>query len=350
MTEERGWTDAELARLRLEGLDRLTHLLSGAATERDAAELVAWRMRSLAHEEAFRSAARLRRLVRAAEGAEADGVLGVGSPPPLPEASNDDGDNVGAGDNVVPLNLALRRRISRRGLIGGTLAASLAGGVLMLGRSLELVPSVAELRADYRTGTGERRLLQLGRGASVELNTRTSISLRTGMAMPAVELISGEALVSAGAVGGAALVAGRGTSIGSDGHFNARRDGDEVCITCLSGLLHVDWAGQRRVLAAHSQVRYNDSGIGAVLANIDTAALVAWKAGTLIFRNMPMRTVIQEINRYRPGRVFLANEQLAARPLSGTYYMNRLDEFFNQAELGLGARVARLPGNVVILS
>ena len=353
MTEGTGWTDAELAHLRLEGLGHLAHLLSGNATERDAAEFVAWRMRSRAHEEAFRSAVRLRRVIRATEGGAGGHrrMNGTRVLPPAPIASNDaegfDGD---ADGNVVTLDATIGRRFSRRGVIGGAIAASLAGGMLLFGRSMELVPSVAELRADYRTGTGERRVVQLAGGASVELNTRTSIGLRTDMALPAIELISGEALMNSGRSGKAALVAGRGTSIGSSGHFTARRDGDAVCITCLAGRVDVDWADQRRVLEARNQVRYDDGDIGAVIDNVDVAVLTAWKAGTLIFRNMPMREVIAEINRYRPGRVFLANERLANKALSGTYYMNRLDEFFSQAELALGAKVTRLPGNGVILS
>lgn len=352
MTERTGWTDAELASLRLEGLDHLTHLLSGKATERDAAEFVAWRMRSRAHEEAFRSAVRLSRLVRTAEGvASGRGVKGIRGLQAVPTASNDARDFDSHTDgNGVALDATMDRRISRRGVIGGAIAASFAGGMLMLGRSMELVPSVAELRADYRTGTGERRVVQLADGASVELNTRTSIGLRTDMALPAVELISGEALMTSGPSGKAALIAGQGTSIGSNGHFNARRDGDEVCVTCLAGRVDVDWAGQKRLLEARNQVRYDDDGIGAVVNNVDIAVLTAWKAGTLIFQNMPMRAVIDEINRYRPGKVFLANERLATRSLSGTYYMNRLDEFFSQAELAFGAKVARLPGDVVILS
>ena len=62
--QRREWTRADLANLRLEGLRHLSHLLSGEATREDAAALQRWRGRSTAHEEAFRSAVRLRRLVR----------------------------------------------------------------------------------------------------------------------------------------------------------------------------------------------------------------------------------------------------------------------------------------------
>jgi transmembrane sensor len=58
------WSYDELAQLRLQGLEYLNHLTSGQATEDDLAAVLQWRSRSHAHEEAFQSALRLRRLVR----------------------------------------------------------------------------------------------------------------------------------------------------------------------------------------------------------------------------------------------------------------------------------------------
>ena len=326
------WTDEELALLRLEGLEHLNHLLSGNATEADAADLIAWRGQSPAHELAFRSAVRLRRVVRVAEGVEAPETIGIVS-------------------NVASLDAQReKKKHSRRAFLGGAMAASVAGGLLLVGRSFDMMPSFAELNAKYRTGTGERLVVRLDDGATVELNTRTSINLRSDLAMPAVELISGEAVVTSGRSGTAALVAGRGTSIGKNGQFSARRTDDEICITCLSGEVEVAWNGELRRLAASQEVRYDDRGIGAVTAQANTTALTAWRNGTLIFQEMPMREVIQEINRYRKGRVILASDALGGRRLNGTYNIDRLDEFFDQAELAVGAKVTRLPGDVVVLS
>lgn len=325
------WTDEELAGLRLEGLEHLNHLLSGEATEKDAAEITAWRAQSPAHELAFRSAVRLRRLVRVAEGVEQPETIGLFS-------------------NVASLDEQRTKKHSRRGFLGGAIAASVAGGMLMVGRSLDLVPSIAELGAKHRTGAGERRIVHLDDGAIVELNTRTSINVRTDLAMPAVELISGEAVLTSGRSGSAALVAGKGTSTGKHGQFSARRTGDEICVTCLSGEVEVDWGNEHRRLVAPQEVRYDENGIGAVSVQPNMAALTAWRKGTLIFQEMPMRQVVQEINRYRDGRVVLANSTLGGRRLSGTYDIDRLDEFFDQAELAVGAKVTRLPGNVVVLS
>ncbi|ATY34211.1 FecR family protein [Sphingomonas psychrotolerans] len=327
MTQRSGWTDSELARMRLEGLDHLNRLRSGEATDRDAAAFIAWRGQSLAHEEAFRAALRLRELVRTVETQPMD-----------------------ADADVIAFALPVRRHLTRRYFLGGAIAASAAGTAFLFGRTLDLLPSPAEAMADYRTGPGQRRVVQLAGGASVDLNTRTSIGMQAGLGMPAIALISGEAVLSSGRAERAALVAGDGVSVVRGGRFNARRDGGEVCITCLEGAVEVAWAGERRALRAAAEVRYDGSGIGPVKPGADAAVLTAWQTGTLIFRNMPMHQVVAEINRYRRGRVFLANSDLATRSLSGTYYVDRLDDFFSQAELALGINVARLPGNVVVLS
>ncbi len=327
MMEDANHGDVELAKLRLEGLVHLNRLQSGAATQRDEFAFLAWRAQSVAHEEAFRSAVHLQRLVRQAE----DGSLS-------------------AADAVPPIQRA-PPRIGRRAFLGGAIAAS-AAGLAIMGRSLELVPSLGEMRADYRTGTGERRLVRLAGGAAIDLNTRTSIRLRTGSDIPTIELVSGEAIMTSGtaADGRSAVLAGDGNSVGHHARFSARRTGDDVCITCLAGVVDVTWRDQRRLLRARQQIRYDDNRIDGVAAAADTRLVSAWQSGTLIFQAMPMREVVAEINRYRPGRVILTNQRLGNRPLTGTYHVDRLDDFFLQAELAFGVDVTRLPGGVVILA
>lgn len=329
MSERTTWTDVELADLRLEGIEYLNRLLSGEANTDDAADFLAWRSQSPAHEEAFRSAVKLRNLVRHVEGAERQPLA--------------------AAENVIAFARPRTQQFTRRAVLGGAIAAS-AAGILVLGRSMEFVPSLAEMGADHRTGPGERRTIALADGATIELNTRTSIGVRANGTIPTIELIKGEAVLTSGRSGKAALIAGKATSIGHNGRFVALRGDEDVCITCLSGEVEVDWDGERRPLRATQQVRYTDAAIGPVSAGVDTAVLTSWQSGTLIFQDMPLRQVVAEINRYRSGRVVLANDALAGRRLTGTYQIARIDEFFGQARLAVGAKITTLPGGVVVLS
>ena len=68
MVETMGAKPRTGTHLRLVALDHLNHLMSGAATDRDAADFLAWRRASRAHEHALRDALRLQRLVRIVAG------------------------------------------------------------------------------------------------------------------------------------------------------------------------------------------------------------------------------------------------------------------------------------------
>ena len=71
-----------------------------------------------------------------------------------------------------------RATMSRRALLagGGALAASVAAYAVMK-PPLDLWPSFDELRADYRTATGEQRRVTVA-DVDVRLNTQTSIASR----------------------------------------------------------------------------------------------------------------------------------------------------------------------------
>lgn len=314
-------SDESTPDLRLEGLEHLVHLRSGRATREDAARFLAWRATSPAHEAAFRAAVRLHEQVRQVEA-------------------------VADAPNVVPL-VRKDRLPTRRAVMRGALAASGVGALVLAGQSIDLIPAASAMRADFRTRAGERRTVALGGGARVSMNTRTSIAVNDG-ADPAVELIAGEMLVEAGPAP-VSLLAGAGRCTVARGRVNLRRDGDAVHVTCLGGTTRLAWGAARRVLHAGDAVRFDDAALGEVRADPDPAATIAWRSGTLLFRDMPFARVVDEINRYRPGHVFLTSDALAARRLTGSYDVARLEDFFGQAQLAFGARVTRLPGGIVIL-
>ena len=72
------------ASLEGEALDWVNRALSGLVTPEDAEALLAWRVRSAAHEQAFTEAVRLQRAVRQAVLAERRTAL---QPPPAPRPS-----------------------------------------------------------------------------------------------------------------------------------------------------------------------------------------------------------------------------------------------------------------------
>jgi transmembrane sensor len=322
----------ELDPLLRQALAWVIRLHSGAATSDDAAALELWRRRSADHEAAFREAVRLWRSFGAATRKHvADGHL--------PQA-------------VVVKHGKEDTKLSRRALIAGALAASTAGGFLMIRPPFGLWPSLDELAADYRTGKGEQRSVSLSDDVSLMLNTQTSIAVRSKTGEPHIELISGEAAVVArrGEVAPLVIDAADGRITAQNASFDVRCLDAAVSVSCIEGRLDVSWRGQTVSLAREQQLTYSPSGGFGPASPVDATEARAWQDGLLIVRDWPVSRLVDEINRYRPGKIVVMDSRLGSRMISGTFHLDHLDDFVAQAKSLFGANVRALPGGIVLLS
>jgi len=316
--------------LKREALAWLTRIGLGNATEDDLAALRQWRDRSPAHAAALARAGQLWREL----GPPVDALVRAGVTLP-------------AGDDR-------RHRLTRRAMLGGAVAAGAAAGTfLLLDPPLHLWPSAAELAADYRTGTGEQRHLAVSDAVSIEMNTQTSLSTRSAIEGAGMELISGEAAVTVvGTVLEAArpfvVIAANGRIVARAATFNLRRDGGVVCVTCIDGAVTVEGDQGRLSIGRAQQVSYGAQGLGAVVA-ADPAEVIAWRDGMLVFHDAPLARVIDEVNRYRPGRIILLDAALGRRLVTARFEISRLDTVMGQISHVFRAPVKTLPGGFVLV-
>ena len=281
-------------------------LTSGRATVADAKALSAWCAQSPQHAQAFEQAKALwQQLGTAAEQAQRP------------------------------------RQLSRRALLGGALAASAALVMVRVG-----VPGgLAGLTADYRTEVGEQRHVPLSAGVNLELNTRTRINrIDQGL-----QLLEGEVEVAADLAQPLTVLAGEGWVRAAQARFNLRNTDHSVCVTCLEGRLAVGVAGRSVQLESGRQLTYDATGMGAPLA-VDTQALMAWREQVLVFNNVTLATVVDEINRYRPGMLVLLNKQLGQRRVQARFSLQQLAGVALLIRDAYGAKCTELPGGVVVLS
>jgi transmembrane sensor len=250
----------------------------------------------------------------------------------------------------APAGTKVSRHSRRLFLIGGTAAAAAAAGVMMVRPPLDLWPSLTELAADHRTGTGEQQHVAVATDVSVDLNTRTSISLRTAGHETGVELISGEAAVAVGRTAANPFVvfAADGRMTASRATFNVRRNGAAVDLTCIDGEVTVACENRSLVLRASQQVSYDSSGLGAA-TSADPAVVTAWRDGMLVFRNAPLAHVIDEVNRYRRGRILLIDAKLGQRLVTARFEIKRLDTVMGQIGDVFKVPVRSFPGGLVLV-
>lgn len=302
---------------------RLLH--SGDAREIDGARFKRWVQSSAAHRRAYLAAKQRWDLLQA----------------PARELLRQHPDAVPAPPRPVPL-------YHRRAFLGAAASVAVVATVAAVRPPLGMWPGIQEWGADERTGAGQQRTVAVGDGVEVTLNTRTSIRRQAGNG-PAVELINGEASVHVGAGQGVTVLAGSGRSRAHNGRFDVRNLDGKVCVTCVAGAVTVEHPGGTRGLMAGQQVQYEADAIGNTAA-VSLEAATAWRSGKLVFDHARLSEVIDEINRYRNGRVLLMNEAAGERPVSGRFEIASLDMALLQLQESFELKARSLPAGLLILS
>ena len=249
-----------------------------------------------------------------------------------------------------------RRVMNRRALLGGGVA--LLGGVSAYGvinPPFGLWPSFSELDADYRTGTGEQRSVTFANDVAISLNTQTSLAVRPSQGTEdRIELISGEAAFAASnARRSFAVLAANGKAIVESGRFDVRYttmgERSPVSVTCFDGAVRIEHRKEVADLGPGQRVQYDAAGLGQIAA-VDPIAASDWQRGIVEFRGTPLAEAVEEINRYRPGRIILINARLAQKDISGRFRIDQMDKVLLQLQQAFGARLRRLPGGIVLVS
>lgn len=298
-------------RLHDEARDWLILLTSGRATVADARALREWCAQSAVHAQAFeQSKALWQGLKPAAEVLQAP------------------------------------RHFGRRAFLGGALAASAAFVLVRY-----TVPGgLSGIGADFITEVGEQRRVDLSPGVRLELNTQTRISRRERPdGAQGIELLSGEVEVVAQQATLLSVHAGAGWLSATRARFNVRNTDHNVCVTCLEGALQIDLQGQPIRLESGQQISYDARQVSAV-QTVDTAAVSAWRQQVLVFNDATLATVIDEINRYRPGMLLLLNRELGKRKVQARFNLDQLAGVALLIRDAYGVTCTELPGGVVVLS
>ena len=117
----------------------------------------------------------------------------------------------------------------------------------------------------------------------------------------------------------------------------------------MAGTVRVDHPTGSHVLRGGQQTVYDRQQLAGV-ALVDAANVSAWRNGELVFRQTRLAVVLDEINRYRPGRVVLMNDRVRNMPVSGSFYIASLDSAIAQLQYSFDLHARTLPGGLLILT
>ncbi len=263
------------------------------------------------------------------------------------------GELLRANPDVAAHYERMRRELyqGRRAFLGAAVSTAAVAGVAIAYPPLGLWPAPSEWGADYRTAVGEQRALALGERVNVTLNTRSSVRRQMDEGETVgLDLLSGEAAIDLTGSGRPfAVAAGAGRTVAEFGKFEVRALNGKVCVTCVAGAVRLEHPAGDRALQARQQAIYDARSVSGVKA-IDPAEVSAWRQGMLVFKQTRLVDALEEINRYRSGRVMLMNDAARGKSVTGHFAIASLDLALTQLQHVFGLTARSLPGGLLVLS
>ncbi|MEM7671270.1 MAG: FecR domain-containing protein, partial [Pseudomonadota bacterium] len=182
---------------------------------------------------------------------------------------------------------------------------ALAVAAVLIG-VLVLPHYVQRLTVDQATAVGEIRRIELPDGSKLTLNTETRVNLAFDGTRRGVELIRGEALFEVVPdLARPFIVQLAGGSVEVTGTiFSLRVLDDPPVLAVTEGSVRAV-VGDRAPLSVQTAEAVLLDKYGARRLDLSAQSLTSWADGVLSFESAALHDVIDEIDRYRPGRVFV---------------------------------------------
>lgn len=234
-----------------------------------------------------------------------------------------------------PVARAVRPRRARR---LWQRAASAALLVLVIGAGgLNGPELLLRLQADYLAGKGEVRQVQLADGSTVELDSGSAISLAFTNSERRIRLLSGSACFDVAPMGEGEnrpfvveSAGGQTRALGTR-FVVGRESAEQAWVGVLQHSVAVSLQAaplrgkSEQQLDEGQGARYSKTGGVQALNDLNLQRATGWRRGVLVFERQPLAQVVEQLNRYRKGRIVLGDSTLGERQISGVFRLDMLD-------------------------
>jgi transmembrane sensor len=212
-------------------------------------------------------------------------------------------------------------------------------------------PTLNCLQADYCTGIGEIRSVQLADGSRITLNSGTALAVDLRDAKRRVQLVHGEAFFEVRRNPQQPfLVDSRHSTTRVLGtQFIVREGSQSDTVTVVSGVVEVSHDRQTSsILKANDSItvaaKHNDE-----IRQVAPTASAAWLKGSAIFDNAPLSDVVTELGRYRRGSILIKDEALKNLKVSGRFDITDTDKALTALQQTLPIRIYRFTPLLIVI-
>ncbi|EYC51581.1 iron dicitrate transport regulator FecR [Hylemonella gracilis str. Niagara R] len=202
--------------------------------------------------------------------------------------------------------------------------------------------------AEQRTARGEVRRLTLADGSVLTLDSATALDVRIDAHGRVIRLHAGRVLaeVAKDEAGRAFVITGRDGTAHALGtrYIVDQRDAD-TRVEVLESRVAVasrQRPNQSIVLQAGEGVQYTDRALGPK-TSVPTTAALAWTNARLVFNEAPLKQVIAELARYRPGVLTIqGDEKLQSLRFTGVLPLDDTDAALRIVAQNLQLKISKL--------
>lgn len=321
----------EIRRVDQEAIAWFTRI-NGEPSSADHKNFEAWLKKSTLHEEAYRR------------------ISSRWGDTDLPSAmiAAEDADQLRGYLDTIGQARKRRHAYSALAGIAGAVLATLIGFDIWI----ENPHFLQNLSADYITARAERQTITLPDGSTVLLDADSAISTDMTAEKRSVKLLRGAAYFDVKPSAAPFVVdAGRGETRVTGTAFSVEIRGQDVAVNLARGhiIVSAEADGESAELEAGQGIGYDNSGLGAVHPVAINEAM-AWQKGRIIFDQMRLGDVLNQIGRYRSGRIVVLGTALADQLVSGNLPLDDSDSALASLQTTVGFRVSRLTGKLVVIS
>ncbi|MGC5700734.1 FecR family protein [Pseudomonas sp. NFXW11] len=229
--------------------------------------------------------------------------------------------------------------------------ACAAAVLLMVGLAAGQTPWLDRMRADYATATGEKRQVQLADGSVLQLNTDSAVQVQMSDSLRQVRLLRGEAwfVVTKDPARPFVVESGAGQVKVVGTQFSVARRDQQTRVQVAQGRVEVNaGSGEPVYLEPGRAVEYQHHSLSAV-HGFEPAVGLAWLQRQLVFRQQPLSEVVDELNRYWPGRTLVLGDELRNRRVSGVFDIDKPDAVLKALTYTLGLRAEHYTPYLLVL-
>lgn len=208
---------------------------------------------------------------------------------------------------------------------------------------------------EYQTDVGEVRRIALADGSVALINTQSDIAVRYDADKRAVRLDAGEAWFSVARNKAKPFIVDAGNvEVQATGTaFSVRRRDEQVEIVVTEGSVRA-WRRDRpgegvAISAGHSAwVSTRDRKAPIKVASVGDRVPLAWREGGIALNETTVGEAAEEFNRYNAVKISVENKDIASRPMTGYFLMDRPDQFSRAVSDLTGAKAYQIGNKYII--